>query len=314
VSGGELPEALAGLFEQAKRIPTWMLYDAAGCELYERITTLPEYYLTRAETEVFESHADALIEHAATGADSISLAELGAGSATKTELLIEAGLRKQGSLSYLAADIAPEALEEASARLQEKFDGLEVRTFAGTHQEAGPAISAMPGRQILLFLGSSIGNYSDAEAIELLADVRKFLREDALFVLGTDLKKHPKILHAAYNDSQGVTAAFTTNVLTRLNREYGCNFSLSAFRHSAEWIEKSSNLEVGLESLQAQRVLVSSLDRELVFQKGERIHIENSAKYDAKRVEGILASAGYKRQKSFLDPGERYAVQVAALA
>lgn len=318
-SGGTLAadgaaDVLAGLFAPHKSLPSWLLYDDAGCALYERITALPEYYLPRAETDILEHQADAILAQAAEPGVALALAEIGAGTATRTELLIAAALRRQPTCVYLACDIAPAPLAAAAARLRGTFTGLEVRTFAGTHVDAGPAIAALTERQVLLFLGSSIGNYPDPEAGALLAGMRPWLRDDAFLVLGTDRKKDPGVLHAAYDDAQGVTAAFSVNLLARLNREYGCTFRLDAFRHVAEWDAAAANIEIFLEAQGAQHVTIGALGRDVAFVDGERIHIETSAKYDAARVDGILASAGFARVATFLDSDGRYAIQLARVA
>ncbi len=304
-------DVLGGLFASQKSLPTWLLYDETGCALYERITTLPEYYLTRAETDVLSRRSEDLVARAADASRSFALAEIGAGTATKTELLIAAALRRQGRCVYLACDIAPAPLTSAGLRLRKTCPGVEVRTFVGMHLEAGPEIAAIGDRQVLLFLGSSIGNYSDPEATDLLAGLRRFLRDDALLVLGTDLRKDPKVLCAAYDDAQGVTAGFTKNVLARLNREYACNFRLGTFRHVAEWVEASSNIEISLEARGRQQVEIGALGRDITLLDGERIHLETCAKYDSARVDRLLSGAGFTRVGTLLDSSERYAVQIA---
>lgn len=307
-------EVLGGLFAPRKSLPTWLLYDDAGCEIYERITALPEYYLPRAESEILERQSDAIVERAAAGGAELALAEIGAGTAQRTELLIAAVLRRQARAIFLACDIAPAPLAAAAARLRGAHAGLEVRTFAGTHEAACPAIAALPGRQVLLFLGSSIGNYPDDDAVALLAAMRRGLRDDAVLVLGTDLKKDPRVLLPAYDDAQGVTAAFTTNILTRLNREFSCTFRPGAFRHVAAWNAAASNIEIFLEAQGPQRVTIGALGRDAVFADGERIHVETCAKYDAGRVDGILARAGFVRAATFTDAEGRYAIQLAGVA
>jgi dimethylhistidine N-methyltransferase len=310
------PLALAGLLAPAKSLPTWLLYDAAGCAIYEQITTLPEYYLTRAEADVFARHGDALLAAVAGGADggptdTLALAELGAGTATKTELLLAAALRRQPRCTYLACDIAAAPLAEVTTRLAGALPAVDLRTYVGPHAAAGPAIAALEGRQLLLFIGSSIGNYTDAEAIDLLATARGALRDDAWLVLGTDLKKSPAVLHAAYDDPAGVTAAFTLNVLRRLNREYGCDFDLAAYRHVAVWNEATANVEIGLQAERAATVHLGALAQTIHLAAGERIHLEISAKYDAARVDRILGPAGFRREATLVDATGAYAVQLA---
>ncbi|MBK8172869.1 MAG: L-histidine N(alpha)-methyltransferase [Sandaracinaceae bacterium] len=304
---------LEGLLAPRKSLPTWLLYDDAGCALYERITTLPEYYLTRAETDVLTRHSNDIVALAADGGVRLSLAEIGAGSATKTELLIAAALERLHACEYLACDIAAAPLAAAATRLRAKYSGVRVATFAGSHLDARPALASLSGRQVLLFLGSSLGNYRDAEAIELLGGMRRALRDDGLLVLGTDLKKDPSVIRAAYDDSAGVTAAFTKNVLVRLNREFACDFRVEHFRHVAEWVEGTSSVDVSLEATRRQTVVLRALDREVLFVEGERVHLETCVKYDGARVDRILREAGFARVCAYLDAEERYAVQIATV-
>ena len=307
-------QALRGLLARQKWLPTWLLYDEAGGELFERITALPEYYLGRAETEILSRWSDDIVGSIADDDGKVTLAELGAGAATKTEVLVESALRSGRQVEYLACDIAPAPLLAAEARLRSRFPEVTVRTFVGTHREAGPAIGALSGRQSVLFLGSSIGNYADAAAAALLAEARRHLRHGATFLVGTDLKKDPRQLQSAYDDSAGVTAAFTLNVLDRLNRELGCSFRRGAFRHVAEWDEATSNVVLSLEATTSQRVALGALGTEVAFRAGERVRIEICAKYDDARVDGIFEEAGLSRLRSFVDDGGRYAVHAAELA
>jgi L-histidine N-alpha-methyltransferase len=310
----EVARAVAlGLGADRKRLPSWLLYDAAGSALFERITELPEYYLTRAEAEIFARQGDQIVAFASSTGQRLSLAEIGAGTATKTEALLEAALRAQGSCVYLACDISEIPVRQAQQRLRSLLPGTEVRVVVGTHVDAGPAIAALEGRQVLLWIGSSIGNYTDAEAVQLLAQMRRFLRRDALLVFGTDLVKAPETLRRAYDDTRGVTAAFSKNLLVRLNREIGARFDVEAFRHVAEWNAEGSNIEVYLEATRTQQVWVGALGRHYLFGRGERIHTETCAKYDARRVDRILDAAGFARASTLLDSEGRFAVHLAGV-
>jgi L-histidine N-alpha-methyltransferase len=205
-------------------------------------------------------------------------------------------------------------LLEGAARLRSNLPRAQLRSFAGTHLDARPAIEALEGRQVLLFIGSSIGNYPDGEAVQLLAEVRRFLRADALLVLGADLVKEPQVMQRAYDDAQGVTAAFSKNILARLNRELQANFDVEAFQHIALWNEASSNIEVYLESRRAQRVQIGALQQELIFREGERIHTETCAKYDSRRIDRILSAAGFSRTATLVDSAELVAIHLAHVA
>jgi L-histidine N-alpha-methyltransferase len=305
---------LHGLGAERKQLPSWLLYDAVGSALFDEITRLPEYYLTRAEAEIFERQSDELVLLAASGTDELSFAELGAGQAVKTEALLAAAVRAQGSCVYLACDISEIPLRQAQRRLRSKLPQARVRLLVGTHDAARPAIAALPARQVLLWVGSSIGNYTDADAASLLASMRRSLRADAVLVFGTDLVKDPATMQRAYDDERGVTAAFSKNLLVRLNRELDACFDASGFRHVAEWDAARSNVEVYLESTRAQRVWVGALERDFWFTRGERVHTETCAKYDAERVDGILAVAGFTRAATLLDSERRFALHVARLS
>ncbi len=303
-----------GLWAANKTLPSWLLYDAAGCELYEQITTLPEYYLTRAEAEIFTDQGDALIQAVSGEAAEIAVAEIGAGMATKTERLLEAVLRRQAHCTYLACDIATTALAAAATRLTRNLPRLQVKTASGSHVDAGPAIATLTGRQMLLFIGSSLGNYRDTEAIRLLASMRTFLRPDAVLVLGTDVKKDASVLLPAYDDAQGVTSRFSLNILSRLNRDLGANFELSAFRHVALWDEPRSNIEIFIESKREQTVQFKALEKSVSFAAGERIHTETSAKYNSNRIKNILQHAGFSWQQTLSDSKGLFAVHLAGLS
>jgi dimethylhistidine N-methyltransferase len=302
---------LDGLFAPTKSLPTWLLYDAVGSALYERITALPEYYLSRAEAEVFERHGREIVALAGQGAAELSVAEIGAGSAEKTRVLARYLAEERTRGVFLACDISAAALEMARENLAAADARVEVRTCLGSHLDAGPAIQSLPGRQLLLWVGSSIGNHPDDEAVKLLRELCRSLRPDARLLLGTDLKKDPAVLVAAYDDAAGVTAQFTKNVLGRLNRELDCNFDLADFRHVAEWNAETSNMEISLEALRAVRIVVEGHARPVELARGERIHIEISAKYDEARALAILEAAGFTRERRFLDAAGRYAVELA---
>lgn len=311
--GGVAETVRRGLLSASKALPPWLLYDEEGCALYERITRLPEYYLTRAEREIFETRGASIVALAREGDVDIACAEIGAGSATKTEILLAGIVSAQGKCTYLACDIAAEELQRAARRIGDHLPTVDVRVHAGAHIDAGPALAALTERQTLLFIGSSIGNYSDVDGANLLRAMRSFLREDAVLLLGTDLRKDPEVLLQAYDDSGGVTAAFSKNLLVRLNRELEANFDLDAFRHVAEWNAATSNIEIYLESLSRQEVRLGTLDEVAPFREGERIHIETSAKYDDARIDRLLEASGFHRRASFEDAEGRFAVHVAAV-
>jgi dimethylhistidine N-methyltransferase len=300
-----------GLTARPKTLPPYLFYDAAGSELYERITELPEYYLTRAERRIFATHADAIVAHA-RGAGPLTVVELGAGSASKTELLLRAAVARRARCLYVPIDVSRTALAAARERLHAELPLVEVRPLATTYDLALPALGDTPSPHLVLFIGSSVGNMADEEASALLDSIRKALPGEAFLVLGTDLRKSPDVLRAAYDDASGVTAAFNLNVLARINRELGGHFDLRRFRHVARWNEGESRVEMHLLSTFAQDVAVDALGLRIHFDAGETIHTESCAKYDVPRVERLLARGGFTRVTSYEDREFGFAVHVAA--
>jgi L-histidine Nalpha-methyltransferase len=314
VEGEARPEiaaaAEAGLTRTPKTLPPWLFYDELGSRLFEAITDLPEYYLTRAEREIFETQAADLLGVAGVVEDT-SIIELGAGSAAKTQILLAEIARAYGRASYVPVDVSPTALEHARSRLAREEPRVRVEPWTLTHERALSRLAQRPGHKVVLFIGSSIGNYEPRDAKRLLQDVRRQLGPEDSFVLGTDLVKAPQTLIAAYDDRAGVTAAFNRNVLVRLNRELGAHFVVERFRHRAVWNEAQSRIEMHLESDGDQVVAIDALRRVISFRHRERIHTESSYKYDLAQVDALFASADMARTRTFYDRLERFAVHVA---
>jgi L-histidine N-alpha-methyltransferase len=300
-----------GLTRARKSLPPWLFYDAEGSRLYELITELPEYYPTRTERRILEDHADAIVARAAAGAPSVHALELGAGTATKSQLLLGAIARRQPRVLYRPCDVSPEPLALATARIEREEPRVTVRPVVGHHEAAIAALCALPERQLCMFLGSSIGNHEGGEAVDLLARVARALHPGGVLLLGTDLRKSARVLVPAYDDAAGVTAAFNLNVLVRINRELGGHFELGRFRHVAVWNEQASRMEMHLESTVDQIVCVDGLGLDLSFARGERIHTESSVKYDEPMVDHLLDAAGLVREESFRDREDLFAVHVA---
>jgi dimethylhistidine N-methyltransferase len=317
-----------GLGAKRKLLPPWLFYDEAGSRLFDEITERPEYYLTRTERGIFAAHAEAMLALAA-GPDGkgshgnepvrLRIAELGAGSADKTRLLLAAAVGRQGTVVYEPVDVSASALEAAAERIEREIDGVTVapRVMDYTHEfEAAFApkldvdleLEAAETRErlLVLFIGSSIGNFEPWEAAELLRMVRMGLTAGDLLLLGVDRVKDEATLLSAYNDFAGVTAAFNLNLLARLNRELGADFDLEAFEHRAVWNGAKSRIEMHLESRIAQTVRlngmdIDGLDFEVQFAEGESIHTENSYKYRPGQVEEMMAAAGFAPLESWTD-------------
>lgn len=303
--------ACRGLFDRPATLPPWLFYDEVGSALFERITELPEYYLTRAERAILEAHADEIVALAAGDEGRrLHVVELGAGTATKSQLVLDAVVRRQGRCLFLPIDVSPTALAVASDRLGREAPHVEVRPVASTHTAALPTIRALGPTRLVLFLGSSIGNLDDDAAVGLLRAVAGTLLPGGCLLLGADRRKDPALLLPAYDDAAGVTAAFDRNVLARLVREVGAELDLDGWRHEARWNEGRSRIEMHLVARGPQRIHVPGLGT-TAFADGESIHTESSHKYDTARVERILVAAGFRRVGTFTDDDGRFDLHLA---
>ncbi len=299
----------SGLTQSEKSLPPKYFYDALGSLLFESICLLPEYYLTRAEDEIFARHAREIAEAAARDDAKISLIELGSGSATKTRRIIEALLEIQSELLYVPVDISHAALESSASALVQAFPPLRVAAYAGDYESALPRMLESvehDARALVLFLGSNIGNFRRAEARNFMRALRRALRAGDRLLLGADLKKDASTLEAAYNDALGVTAAFNLNLLARINRELDANFNLQHFKHVALYNEEEGRVEMHIESTRAQTVNLRALDLQINFEAGERVHTENSYKYDLAEILRLAEETGFASSNTWLDDAEQF--------
>ena len=300
-----------GLLSRPKWLPAWLFYDAAGSQLFDRITELPEYYLTRTERSIFSEFSDEIIGRAAEG-DALRIVELGAGSADKTRLLLTAAVDRQDTVVYEPVDVSPSALEDAQERIEREIPGVlvspRVENYTRGLELDAPSLGE---RRLVLYIGSSIGNFELDEAQRLLQGVRAALAQGDAMLLGVDLAKDKSTLLAAYDDAAGVTAEFNLNLLTRLNRELGADFDVAAFAHRAVWNQGKSRIEMHLVSRKSQRVKIAGLDLKIDFAQGETIHTENSYKYRPGQAEEMLARAGFAPVRTWMDEGKQFAVCLA---
>ena len=298
-------EVLRGLSSRPRSLSPWLFYDVEGSRLFEEITELPEYYVTRAEREILAAHAEEVIDSAGDG--KLSIYELGAGTGTKTGLLLRAAVRRQGSVAYHAIDVSDSALSEAKVRLEVDIPGVRVEAVVSDYTDGLSGIAEQLGprqpcdRRMFLYIGSSIGNFEMPFALQILRDIRRQLLPGDKLLLGADLVKDRQILLDAYDDAAGVTAAFNKNVLARINRELGSNFNLQLFRHRARWNEEASRIEMHLESLITQIVFVPALDLQVRLGRAETIHTENSYKFTDGQICGLLGRAGFSIAKQWKD-------------
>jgi len=303
-------EVYRGLTARPKTLSPWLFYDAQGSQLFEQITELPEYYPTRTERSILSLHADEIVARAA-GCEQLAMIELGAGTATKTGLLLKAAVRRQSEVTYHAIDVSGTALNEAKQRIEAELEGVAVVPRVGDYTEGLGQINADGQRRMVLYIGSSIGNFEPTDALQLLRDIRKELNPGEKLLLGVDMVKDREILLAAYDDAAQVTSAFNKNVLTRINRELGANFNLNLFRHRTRWSEECSRIEMHLESLIAQQIVIPALELEVKLQRGETIHTENSYKFRDEGVIEMLERADFHLSDHWTDEREWFGVYLA---
>jgi dimethylhistidine N-methyltransferase len=297
-----------GLTVFPKSLPAKLFYDRRGSELFEEITRLPEYYLTRTELQILRDRAGEMI---AAAGESAAIVELGSGTATKTCTLLQALSRRQMRVRYFPVDISSSALAEARERVMGELERVLVRPVVADFSHGFHFLRDIPGKKLVLYLGSSIGNFDPDAAIGMLSGIREELTPGDALLLGTDMVKSASLLVPAYNDAQGVTANFNKNMLARLNRELGADFDLDSFRHVAHWNDRRSRMEIYLESARTQAVDVALLRMKVHFVAGERIHTENSYKYTMGMVEGMLHDAGFVFERSWFDRRKWFGLHLA---
>ncbi len=297
-----------GLTRRPKTLPCKLFYDSVGSALFEEITRLPEYYLTRTELAILEQHANDMAMAAGNG---ITVVELGSGTATKTCTLLRAIGRRQMRVPFVPVDISPAALGEARERVQEEVPRVAVHPVIADFSHGFAFLRDIPGRKLVLYLGSSIGNFDPEDAVAMLAAIRSELNPGDALLLGTDLVKEESVLVPAYDDAQGVTEQFNKNILSRLNRELGADFDLEFFRHVALWNPRRSRMEINLESLRPQIATLQLLNLSVKFANGERIHTENSYKYTLTMVRDLLEPAGFALDYTWFDERKWFALHLA---
>lgn len=291
-----------GLSATPKHIPSQYFYDAKGSELFQQIMRAPEYYLTRAEYEIFETQAAEILEVFRKGGEPFRLIEFGAGDGLKTKLLLRHFLDAGASFTYTPIDISGEALRQLAQSLAREMPNLVVEPFEGEYFTALHKLSAAADmRQVVLFLGSNIGNFTEQKAINFLRAVRSELHQTDLFMLGYDLKKDPARVRAAYNDAGGATRAFNLNLLRRMNNELGANFDLEGFVHEPTYDPMTGEARSYLLSTRQQSVYIEALGQSFSFRPWEPIWLELSQKYDPVMMEKLAKAAGFEITQLFTD-------------
>jgi L-histidine Nalpha-methyltransferase len=298
-------DARAGLLAQPKRLPPRWFYDALGSALFEAICRLPWYRITRSESALLARHAASLVD--AAGEDA-SLIELGGGSGEKLAILIEAAVARGYRPAVHLIDVSARALDLAAATLA-RFTDVRVTTHEATY-EAGLSATEAPveGRQLVLFLGSNIGNFDPEEAVRLLRQIGAALRPGDLVLLGADLIKPERDLLLAYDDPLGLTAAFNKNVLLRINTELGAEIDLASFVHEARWNAAASRVEVHLVSTRRQVIEIPRARCRVTFEGGESIWTESSYKFEPRGLEQLGALVGLTLQEQWVDGSAGFAL------
>ncbi len=303
--------AIEGLSRAPKSLPPWLFYDERGSQLFEALTRTPEYYLTRTEGAIFQAHAEEIME--AAGAPQ-TIIELGAGSAEKIPALLAAALTLRSKVTYIPIDVCAPALESAADHICRRFPTLRCRPIVANYVSGLPrqatARTKSGGPKLVLYIGSSIGNFDPPEATAILARIARSLSPGDSLLLGVDHVKDESALFAAYNDEAGITAEFNLNMLARLNHEAGTDFCLDEFRHLALWNPVKARIEMYLESLRAQRVTMEEVF-EIDLAKGERIHTENSYKFTPAKVRQLLDTTGFRVQHDWRDEQDWFGVYLA---
>ncbi len=305
VSARMIADVRDGLLREGqKELPPTYFYDARGSQLFDEITRLDEYYPTRAEHALLEASAAAIGERTMPRA----LAELGAGTATKSRVLLQE-ITQRGATQYLPLDVDGDTLELTAAALRTEFPGLEVLPIIADMRDD---VAAHGAQHPLLyaFLGSTIGNFDPDSARELLKRIRVTLCPSDHLLLGVDLVKDVAVLNAAYNDARGVTAEFNLNVLRVVNRELQADFDLAAFRHHAFYDEAQARIEMHLVACGAQRVHIPHVG-DIRFADGESVRTEISCKYDRASAAALLASAGFRLTEWITQPQPLVALALA---
>ncbi|WP_373063580.1 L-histidine N(alpha)-methyltransferase [Gemmatimonas sp.] len=285
---------LRGLTSDVKTLLPSLFYDTAGAALFEQICELPEYYPTRTELSILAEHSAAL---AAAAGESVALIEYGSGAGIKVRLLLD---HLERPVAYVPVDVSQAQLLRVAEERAMQYPGLQVLPVCADYTQPLSLPKLSPAaRRVAFFPGSTIGNFHPTEAAAFLHRVRHTVGPQGGMILGVDRRKDPQVLHDAYNDAAGVTAAFNLNLLTRLNRTLGATFDLGTFRHVAFFNDAASRIEMHLESTIAQQVRVADVD--ITFEAGETIHTECSYKYDEPRLEALAEAGGFRIATLYTD-------------
>ncbi|RBW70853.1 L-histidine N(alpha)-methyltransferase [Bacillus taeanensis] len=296
-----MEEVLKGLNKKQKQLSPKFLYDQRGSELFEKITTLPEYYVTRTEISILKQYA---LEMADVVGEEAVLVEYGSGSSTKIKLLLD---HLPNLSAYMPIDISKEFLKQSAEALAREYHALKIIAICADYTSAFnlPEIGSH-SKKVAFFPGSTIGNFDPLYAQKFLRKIAKMLQTGDGLLIGVDLKKDRQTLHDAYNDKQGITAAFNLNMLTRINNELGANFEFNQFQHKAFYNEEFGRIEMHIQSLVDQEVAIG--ENSFSFKRNETIHTENSYKYTIHEFQTMAKESGFKPVEVWTDQNEWFSV------
>jgi L-histidine Nalpha-methyltransferase len=297
-------EVIQGLTSPQKYIPSKYFYDRTGSLLFQQIMGLPEYYLSRAEAEIFQNHGENLVSLFGNAFD---IVELGAGDGSKTGILIEWMLKANKDFNYIPVDIANDAVDQLTSQFMEQFPGLKVDGLTGDYFKMLDKLNALGNkRKVLFFLGSNLGNFSMKNSLDFLQNINAKLVKGDLLLLGLDLKKHPDIILKAYDDREGVTKNFNLNLLDRMNREFGADFKRQYFIHYPFYNSVNGTVCSSLVSDRQQTVNFKLWGNSIHFQAWEAIHTEISQKYDKHAIQYLADKSGFRILQDFHDSNQYF--------
>jgi len=297
-----------GLSSSPKFLSSKYFYDEIGDELFVQIMNLPEYYLTRAEFEIFSKKTQKLINSLeVNNNEHFQLIELGAGDGTKTKELLKELVSQNFNFNYVPIDISQHTLDKLKNNLKKELPQLSVTQQQGDYFEVLSSFKKNDTKKVVLFLGSNIGNLNDELSAKFIQQLSDSLQKGDYLLLGVDLIKSRDIVLPAYHDSQGITAKFNLNLLTRINKELGGDFDISKFEHAPEYTEEEGIAKSNIVSTHNQVVEIKKLNKSFVFEKGETIHTEISRKYNDKTISKITKNTDFSIEKKILDSNKYFA-------
>jgi len=295
-------DIIEGLSGKTKTLPSKYFYDEQGDKIFQAIMDMPEYYLTECEFEIFSEQKNAIHRAFSAGNEPFDLIELGAGDGLKTKIMLRYLLDQQVDFVYYPVDISNHILTELVQDLKDEMPELKVNPINQEYFEALNTLRNMNDRKnIVLFLGSNIGNFHKFEATQFLSKLSASCRKNDMLFIGIDQKKDPRIIQQAYDDPHNITAAFNLNLLTRINRELGADFDINQFKHYANYNPENGEVNSYIFSKINQMVKITALNCEINFDANEYIHTEISKKYNIKEIEHLADNSGFKVLKNFTD-------------